>query len=211
MKLKENNRVSLTLIAIIILAILLVVAVVGCVYLLNNPIKETILVQNPLQVSELNSSSEVKQTTITADEKFKAYANGMKKIIQNLKHDGVQFVEVYNENVDLSEYVGTYTLSSEYGIKIDYQQNVYINDKKVTNDVINLSKVFHIQPGDYIFCIKSDGSLEYIVDNDYASGKYISHKLDGFKNIVDVISIELSEGNRLLAIDIEGNSYEINL
>ena len=47
MKIKKDNGASLTGFVITILVILLIVAVVGCVYLINNPIKEKVAIQNP--------------------------------------------------------------------------------------------------------------------------------------------------------------------
>ena len=47
MKVKKDNGVSLTGFIIAILVILLIVAVAGCVYLINNPVKEGTTIQTP--------------------------------------------------------------------------------------------------------------------------------------------------------------------
>ena len=223
MKLKECKGMSLIAFTIV-LAVLVVLAGGVIVYLLNNPVKENVAIQNPTGVqSNLGSietniehtkepiTNEIVKEKMTADEKFSVYVNGVKKIFQNLENGGIKYVEGFDTEVDTSEYVGSYILSSEYVIKIDNKQNLYINDKKVTSDVLNISKTLHAQDGAYTFVMKSDGSLEYISGNDYINSKFVSHKLEGFKNIVDVIEIESVENTKFLAVDIEGKSYEVDL
>ena len=215
---KDNKGVSLTGFVIAILVVLLIGAVVGCVYLLKNQNKgimqtnETIFnLRNTIETNAKEEMNIAENKEMTADEKFLIYANGMKKVFQNLENGGVKYIEAFEENVDTSEYVGTYTLVSANDIKIDHQRNLYIKDKKVTSDVLNISKSLHAQNGNYIFIMKGDGALEYISENDYENSKYVSHQLEGFKNIVDVIGIQGVDYNKFLAIDIEGNSYEINI
>ena len=213
MKIKENRGVSV-IAFIIVIAVIVIIASCIIVYLLNNQVKEKVAVQDTAPVTEVNSSSKeeektTKIETMTADEKFSIYANGMKKIFQDLGNDGMKYI--YGEKVDTSEYIGQYTLSSEYFAKIDKQNNLYINDKKITSDVINITKMLHAQDGYYFFVIKNDGHIEYVVENDYKNSKYVSHKLEGFKNIVDVIEIQGVDYNKFLAIDIEGKSFEVNL
>lgn len=59
MKIKKDNGASLTGFVITILVILLIVAVAGCVYLINNPIKEKVAIQTPTNIENLNSSDKV--------------------------------------------------------------------------------------------------------------------------------------------------------
>ena len=207
----------------------ILVIVLGCVTVYtfklfneNKKIKQVPQVQTQsIQPAVTTDSTKAEETAkientnktqiMTADEKFSVYANGMKKVFKNLKNDGIKYIEAFDEKVDTSEYVGTYALSSEYFAKIDNQRNLYIKDKKVTSDVLNITKMLHAQDGYYFFVIKSDGTLEYIAENDYKKSKYVSHKLEGFKNIIDVIEIQGMDYNKFLAIDIDGNSYEVNL
>ena len=78
MKVKENKGVGLTGFVITILVILLILAAGGCVYLLNNPIKENVLVKssednikNTNYIDEkLNTYEEVDTITKAALEKY---------------------------------------------------------------------------------------------------------------------------------------------
>ena len=68
MKIKKDNGASLTGFVITILVILLIVAVVGCVYLINNPIKEKVAIQTPTNVENLKSSDKVEENVIEKNE-----------------------------------------------------------------------------------------------------------------------------------------------
>ena len=108
MKLKENKRMSL-IVFTIILGVLVIVAIGIIVYLLNNPVKEKVAVQNPIEVAQLNSSSEVKEkytNTLTDAQNGKTAFIELesKGGLQTEKHDGYYtYVDPFENKYNIKE------------------------------------------------------------------------------------------------------------
>jgi len=143
MKLKENKGVSLTGFAITILVILLVVAVAGCVYLLNNPVKEKVAVQNPAPVTGLNSSSEVKENTSSSEDNSKLLQL-LKVSLDNYIHnlEGLRkFTTISQSN--LEEIVNFSLYDADYAYYTDGKGWRLVSDDK-ENIVKEVTKRFDI-------------------------------------------------------------------
>lgn len=232
MKLKKDNGVSLTGFIITILVILLIVAVAGCVYLINNPVKEKVAIQNPVGVeSNLGSietnienekspvinnqtNIEVVKEKMTADEKFQEYIKNLKNEISNLEEE--------------TTIGGEYSLpvgDSSYYLELDSSRNLSIRftdeklekaygTTKLMTDVIAYYNVYVGQDASRLLCVlKADGTLwsttieSVCWEKDYKISFKQETKL---KNIVSVIGTFGSEAMYPLFVDVEGKVYKAN-
>ena len=134
MKLKENKGVSLTGFVITILVILLVVAIAGCIYLLNNTRKEKVTVQNLAPVSTLNSSSKVENKVEVKINEFDI--DSMSKIFKILNF--IQTLEFTNTNKITNEEINNLLIGY---FSVNYIEDVSKYSKteirQLVKDVLN--------------------------------------------------------------------------
>lgn len=231
MKLKESRGMSL-IVFTIVLAILVVLAGGVIVYLLNNPVKEKVAIQNPTGVqSNLGSIEtnvenkkepitnnetkvEIVKEKMTADEKFQEYIKNLNNAISNLEEGTTIGGEYSLPGGDSSYYL---ELDSNHNLSIRFTDDKFektYGTTKLITDVIAYYNVYVGQDASRILCVlKSDGTLwtttiEAICwEKDYK----ISFKQETkFKNIVSVIGAFGSDAMYPLFVDIEGKVYTNN-
>ena len=225
MKVKENKGVSLTGFVITILVILLIIFVGGCVYLLNNPVKENVETQNVTStqtasndniVNENESKGDtaiVQKKVMTADEKFEVY-------VKNLKATMLKYNEEEIEGKEYREYIidGKDSNDENYTITLSGNGILKLDDKEVANNVIGFNAVYTGNGGyKNLYFIKEDGSVAYaaIDETEYLSnGKIKTTDVKGLKNIISIMggvsaTYEYPGACYGYAIDIEGNMFEI--
>lgn len=112
MKLKDNKGMSLILFTIIIL-ILLIVSIGVIVYLLNNPVKENVLTQNPTSIQSNMNSDENKMLSENLD--------------INNQNSVENKIEINATNINIEDYVGiwyeTESLKEYSDVCIDLDEN----------------------------------------------------------------------------------------
>ncbi len=207
MRLKENRGIGLTSFVIAILIILLIIAVLACVYLLKNPNTE-----NSAPVTNLNSLSEVKEninktTGTTSQEKYKIWVENVEKEIGKAKENALfQSVKISNDKtceVSLtSKGILSFTLENQ-------------GSREVDKDVISF-EICDIGNGGYkaVYYIKKDGTAYYVVLDEYQKNdeEIKPTQVKDAKNIVSIINNtytdEPSWSAEVWLIDIDGNVYK---
>ena len=232
MRFKKDNGASLTGFVITILVILLVIAVAGCVYLINNPIKEKVAIQNPTEVQsnlgsiETNIANkkepatnnetkvEIVKEKMTSDEKFQEYIKNLENEISDLEEETTIGGEYSLPVGDSSYYL---ELDSNHNLSIRFTDEKFektYGTTKLMTDVIAYYNVYVGQDASRLLCVlKSDGTLwsttieSVCWEKDYK----ISFKQETkFKNIVSVLGAFGSETMYPLFVDIEGKIYTNN-
>lgn len=230
MKLKENKGVSLVGFVIVLLVILVLVFAAGFVYLLNNPVKEKVAIQNPTGVqSNLGSVQtnvenqkepitnnetkvEIVKEKMTSDEKFQEYIKNLNNEISNLE-EGTTIGGEYSLPVGDSSYY--LELDSNHNLSIrftdDKLEKTYGTTKLMT-DVIAYYNVYIGQDASRLLCVlKSDGTLwsTTIESVCWEKNYKISFKQETkFKNIVSVLGAFGSDAMYPLFVDVEGKVYK---
>lgn len=226
MKLRENKGISLTGFVITILVILLIAAVAGCVYLINNPVKEEVIVQNPTPVTGNNSSSETLKneseisdnvnSLIIFDGSKSINSNG-KKYTLNCQGNAGIWIEVDSTQKGLT-FSFTPTKVVEY-----YSLNWTSNKDSVMNSKINFNKkivdVFfggmgQSMSGDTVFILLEDGTVEYIpivhMFNNVQGAVSSYGKINGVSDVVKFTLASTSDGDvTTLAIKKDGTFYDL--
>ena len=117
MKIKENKGMSLTVFTIIIV-ILLVVAIGVIVYLVNNPVKENVLTQNPTSIQSNINSDDNKMLSENLDVNNQNSVEN--KIEINTTNINIEdYVGIWYENESLKEY-------SDVCIDLDEDKNIFV-------------------------------------------------------------------------------------
>ena len=117
MKIKENKGMSLTVFTIIIV-ILLVVAIGVIVYLVNNPVKENVLTQNPTSIQSNMNSDENKMLSENLDVNNQNSVEN--KIEINTTNINIEdYAGIWYENESLKEY-------SDVCIDLDEDKNIFV-------------------------------------------------------------------------------------
>ena len=208
---KGNKGVSLVGVVITILVIMLILSVGVCVYLIQNPVKENIVAQNPEQVTTANSSSEVKDeviknTELTSNERYNIWVQNVVKELRKAKND-VMFQNVTMSNDKVCE-VG---LTSKGVLYLTLENQ---GSREVDKGVVSF-EICDVGNGGYkaAYYIKEDGTVSYIVLDEYAENDGVKpvNERDA-KNIVSIINNtntdEPSWASEVLLIDIDGNIYK---
>ena len=210
---KENKGVSLTGFVITILVVLLALAVVGCVYLLKNPVKETVAVQTPAPATNLNSSNEEKETKMTAEKKFAEYVKNLKNDMQKYNKeeiDGKKYREYFAEGEDLND--------KKYSVTLSGNGKLELNEKEVSTNVIGFNVTYVGNGGSQnLYFIKDDGTVAYTPTDGIkylSNGKVKTTEVKELKNIISIIGgtagvYDYPAAEYAYAIDIEGNIFEI--
>lgn len=139
MKIKKDNGASLTGFIITILVILLIVAVAGCVYLINNPIKEKVAIQNPgsMQSNMLNNENIKYENTL--QKQFNVIYK--EKIIKELEVGAAKYICI--EKVPTIE-----GINSDIAAKIEkYLNKIYEDTWKDINNQNQDSEIKGILTG----------------------------------------------------------------
>ena len=230
--LKENKGVSNSVVVMLVVFIAILVCLLF--YFIKNPIvkvveKEEAVTPPPAttQVAEVNTTNNEKTKEMTADEKYKIFAENLKKEVSkygdkaNTKSvfcrgdntDGSWYTIKLNSNGNLSLHFGDENLNKKYGTE-NLAKNVLA------------AYIIDIGQDDWhcIYFIKEDGTVgsAYVdsvvynklgVTNDKESIK-IKEKIDGLKNIVSIldggVGLKTSGNKTPLFIDIDGNVYTEN-
>lgn len=228
MKLKENKGASNAVVVMLVVFIAFLICLL--VFLLKNSIKEKVAVQNPAPVTQVNSSSEVKQTetkttAMTADAKYEIYLKNLKNNLLKMKDagespDGENKVDKfllfdgegstlennkignliieYNGDAYLN-FTGTGTLSKKYGEKY-----------KINSDIVNAGFQLHGQDSTVmIWLINDKGEFLYVDISQFGTNSLELKQDKNLKNIIGVSAMYNGESNIPVAIDIEGNIFEI--
>ena len=234
MKLKESKGMSL-IVFTVVLAVLVVLAVGVIVYLLNNPVKEKVAIQNPTgaqsnlgrietnvqntkePVTNNETKVEIVKEKMTADERYKIFADNLKKEvskygdtanIQGAVADDIGYEVRLKSNGDLSLRLWDEELNRKYGTE------------SLAKNVIAFSIIDVGQDSDWhcIYFINADGTVGYAsMDSVIYEGKgeiKIENKIAGLKNIVAILSggVDLNTSGALtpLFVDIDGNLFTEN-
>lgn len=221
MKIKKDNGASLTGFVITILVILLIVAVTGCVYLINNPVKEQVAVQNSASETGTNSSTKVeennnvtnKQNTITESGIRIAFEMDFQSEVINEQHNpqnealdlevcGGFYGKYYfsGENKGLvcieSSYAGFEKVYPEIKIKPDSE---IIDVKVATNYDGYWIPAHNAKLGDKYnytstaYFLFKDGTIGKITTEDIKNQTKTITKLTQYSNIVSLVSCNLPE------------------
>lgn len=225
MKLKENKGISLTGFVIAILVILLIVAVAGCVYLINNPVKE-VVVQNQVPVTGGNSSSETLKNesekldnvnSLIIFDGSKSINSSGKKYTLNCQGEAGIWIEV-----DSTQKVLTFSFTPTKVVEY-YSLNWTSNKDSVMNSKINFNKkivdVFfggmgQSMAGDTVFILLEDGTVEYIpivhMFNNVQGAVSSYGKINGVSDVVKFTLASTSDGDvTTLAIKKDGTFYDL--
>lgn len=236
MKIKKDNGASLTGFIITILVILLIVSVAGCVYLINNPIKEKVAIQTPSSVQTNMSNNQnnmieeneikVKQTKeMTADEKYNIYLGNLKNNLLKMKDvgespDGENKVDKF---LFISEENFTLENNKIGNLSIEYNGDAYLNftdagtlskkygeKYKINTNVVNAGFQVHGQDvTTMLWFINDEGEFSYIDILQHGTTTLDLKKVENLKNIVSVSAMYNGEAFIPVAIDIEGNIFEV--
>ena len=225
MKFKKDNGASLTGFVITILVILLIVAVAGCVYLINNPIKEKVAKQNPTgaqsnlgsietnvenkkePITNNETKVEIVKEKMTSDEKYSAWVQNVEKEINKANLDALyQDIKLENGNfinVGLTSKGILYLTREEQG------------SREFDTNVISF-EICDVGNGGYkaAYYIKKDGTVSFVVLDEYDEndGEVKPILVKDAKNIVSIINNtytdEPSSAAEVWLIDIDGNVYK---
>ena len=218
---KENRGVSV-IAFIIVIAVLVIIASCIIVYLLNNPVKEKIAVQNTAPVTEVNYSikdeeKETKTTAMTSDKKFSSYVSNLKREMKNkivYSMEGETHLSSINEKVSFKEYEtdGSLTNIQEHDISLSSEGKLVLDQKTIAENVIKFKVLQRGTNGlHYIVFVKEDGTAAYMrisklktIANDDSI-----HEIKNVKYIIDVLgTIETYD---IGLIDIEGNIIKVSI
>ena len=217
MKIKKDNGASLTGFVITILVILLIVAVAGCVYLINNPIKEKVAIQTPVSVQTNMSNNEKveEKNEITSSSNVNVADNKATSLVvindeQNIKAEGKIYEYISEEGssaevpVEISYIVNG---SNKGNLQIKYNNKV-VYTKKAEKNIIEFNRIKDAFDSD-IFVLYEDGTVGKISISNIKNNKYDIVKVENCENVVRIQELVFeSEGvgadYALVAIDNNG-------
>ena len=227
---KSNKGITnMTLITIVLVIIILMLAG-AVVYLVKNP-NTTYITQNvPIEQSKLSSTvteneisvMEVKKE-MSADERFAIYAKGLKESISEFYEFGETFDgEKYKCAVPVDYKVNENIFGIE-NIILNYNGDLHINiasdsalgkkygnDYKIASNIIKAGALYYGQDASIIiFAIENSGNLRCCLISD--TTKLELKTITNLKNIIEVQSYNNGESPSLVAIDIDGKMYKINV
>ena len=224
--LKENKGVSNSVVVMLVVFIAILVCLLF--YFIKNPIvkvvdKEEAITPPPAttQVAEVNTTNNEKTKEMTADEKYKIFAENLKKEVSkygdkaNTKSvfcrgdntDGSWYTIKLNSNGNLSLHFGDENLNKKYGTE-NLAKNVLA------------AYIIDIGQDDWhcIYFIKEDGTVgsayvDPVIYNNTGDIK-IENNINQLKNIVSIldggVGLKTSGNKTPLFIDIDGNVYTEN-
>lgn len=216
MKLKESKGISL-IVFTIILAVLVVLAGGVIVYLINNPVKENVVIQNPTSVQS-NISNEVKDENSSTSS-----VNNYKEIDlvilddeQNLKVEG-----------KIWEYISEEESSAEVPVEISYivngknkgkleikYNNEVVHTKNTDKNIIEINRLRDAYDSD-IFVLYEDGTVGKISILNIQKNEYDIIKVEDCKNIVRIQALVFEYENSggdyvLVAVDDNGKTITLD-
>lgn len=226
----KKEKINKLLVALLITS--LIVAIYTTYKYISNLSENSIqkVVEKPVEKTNNQLFSEYVSNIKKCISKFENYSNDKgsieEKILEYINisdNKNSTQVEVYINNtqevyIDLSN---NKTNSEENNI-LKQLQNKYGNKYKITENAIDILKykVSFNSPtdiNDIVFILKNDGTIEYIMEKDLNNSIINTKKVTNLKNIINIKEItrqatgDIASGyTYLIAIDINGNVFEIN-
>lgn len=223
MKLKENKGMSL-IVFIIVLAVLVVVAGGVIVYLLNNPVKEKVVIQNQSGIQSnlgsIETNVEILKEKMTSDEKYNIYLKNLKNNLLKMKDAGENKVDKY---LFISEENFTLENNKIGNLSIEYNGDAYLNftdagalskkygeKYKISTNIVNAGfQVYGQDATVMIWLINDKGEFLYVDILQHGTTTLELKNVKNLKNVVNVSTMYNGEAFIPVVIDIEGNIFEI--
>ncbi len=218
MKLKGNKGAANSVVVMLMVFILILICLI--VYLIQHPMvkyveRDTSSTQTQANVPEIKT--ETTTTKMTSDEKYKMFADNLKKEvskygdtanIQGATADETGYEVRLKSNGDLSLRMMDEKLNAKYGTET------------LAKNVIAFAIIDVGQDVDWhcVYFINEDGTVGYAsIDSVIYDGKgeiKVENKIEGLKNIVAILGggVDLNTSGALnpLFVDIDGNVYTGN-
>lgn len=222
MKVKENKGVGLTGFVITILVILLIISVGGCVYLLNNPVKEKVETQNLASI----------QSNIANSEKNEEEENENQNINITNNNKAMDLVTIndeknFNEEAKIYEYISEEQNSKEVPFEISYvvngknkgkleikNKNKIVYSKNIEKNIVEINRLRNGFDSD-VFILYEDGTIGKISISDMQKNKYNVIELENYENIVKIQELVFEHENSgpdyvLVAVDNNGKTTTLD-
>ena len=234
----NENKGKMSTVLIVALIAIIILLSVAVVFLVKNQVSTNIAqggnktnieekIDNTNTANKEENNSEETETKVvtkdmTADEKYKVYAEGMKKSIRKFKGAG----EVYEEgqtDVELGENCQNIWTAEENGIMgiyLDYTGTAYLRlntnkvlgkkygeKYKIASNIIKVgANAFGQDDSLVAWALDDEGKLHYAFIGEVDASTLEVKEYNKLKDIVDIDQYNYIS---LCAIDIEGNIYEL--
>lgn len=210
---KENKGVGLVGIIITILVLMLILSVGACIYLIKNPVKENIVVQNPEQAVELNS--------LNSNNNFETIKNSSNMPLikiddeKNFKKEGKIYNYISGEDGEKSILI-SYTVNGKNKGKLEIAKDAKkIYTQLLEKAVISINSLNYTYERN-IFLLFEDGTVGKIKISDINNNKFEIQKVDGINNIIRIQEVLFqNEGAGsdfvLIGINNEGKTVDLDI
>ena len=183
---KGNKGVSLVGVVITILVIMLILSVGVCVYLIQNPVKENVVAQNPEQVVGLNSLKNDNSVEVIKN------TSNMKLIKiddeESFNEEGKIYNYIYGEDGDKSIII-SYTVNGKNKGKLEITKDAKkIHTQLLEKSVISINSLNYTYERN-VFLLFEDGTVGKIKISDINNNKFEIQKVDGINNIIRIQEI----------------------